>query len=68
MCASSSFNLIMEWNYRLWKGLFAMLRDDIYLSSTGGLWNFTREVRENQACVMKSTVINTSKEVMSYRY
>ncbi|CAH1781362.1 unnamed protein product [Owenia fusiformis] len=32
----------------------------------GGLWNFTEEVREDQACVAKSTVINTSKEMMCY--
>lgn len=32
----------------------------------GGLWYFTPEIREGQACVMKSTVINTSKEMMSY--
>ncbi|XP_046370349.2 flavin-containing monooxygenase 5-like isoform X1 [Haliotis rufescens] len=32
----------------------------------GGLWNFTEKVREDQGCVMKSTVINTSKEMMCY--
>ncbi|KAK3602192.1 hypothetical protein CHS0354_004708 [Potamilus streckersoni] len=32
----------------------------------GGLWNFTESVREGQACVMRSTVINTSKEMMCY--
>ena len=33
----------------------------------GGLWNYTPEVREDgQASVMKSTVINTSKETMCY--
>ncbi|KAK3602203.1 hypothetical protein CHS0354_004721 [Potamilus streckersoni] len=32
----------------------------------GGLWNFTESVREEQACVMRSTVINTSKEMMCY--
>ncbi|XP_060070817.1 flavin-containing monooxygenase 5-like [Ylistrum balloti] len=32
----------------------------------GGLWNYTEEVRSDQACVMKSTVINTSKEMMCY--
>ncbi|KAJ8303800.1 hypothetical protein KUTeg_018723 [Tegillarca granosa] len=31
-----------------------------------GLWHYTDEVEEGQACVMKSTVINTSKEMMSY--
>lgn len=32
----------------------------------GGLWNYTDEVNEDQPCVMKSTVINTSKEMLSY--
>ena len=32
----------------------------------GGLWYFTKTVRDDQACVMKSTVINTCKEMMSY--
>ncbi|XP_033727986.1 dimethylaniline monooxygenase [N-oxide-forming] 5-like [Pecten maximus] len=32
----------------------------------GGLWNYTEEVRDEQACVMKSTIINTSKEMMCY--
>ena len=33
----------------------------------GGLWNYTPEVRDDgQASVMKSTVINTSKEKMCY--
>jgi dimethylaniline monooxygenase (N-oxide forming) len=32
----------------------------------GGLWYYTPEVREGVSCVMKSTVINTSKEIMSY--
>lgn len=32
----------------------------------GGLWHYTEEVEEGQACVMKSTVINTSKEMMCY--
>ncbi|XP_033732101.1 dimethylaniline monooxygenase [N-oxide-forming] 5-like [Pecten maximus] len=32
----------------------------------GGLWNYTESVRSGQACVMKSTVINTSKEMMAY--
>lgn len=31
----------------------------------GGLWNY-RETCEGQACVMKSTIINTSKEMMCY--
>jgi dimethylaniline monooxygenase (N-oxide forming) len=31
-----------------------------------GLWHYTEEVEEGQACVMKSTVINTSKEMMCY--
>lgn len=32
----------------------------------GGLWHYTEEVEDGQACVMKSTVINTSKEMMCY--
>ncbi|XP_059157696.1 flavin-containing monooxygenase 5-like isoform X2 [Physella acuta] len=32
----------------------------------GGLWRYTDETVDGQACVMKSTVINTSKEMMSY--
>ncbi|KAL4218994.1 Cyclopentanone 1 [Mactra antiquata] len=32
----------------------------------GGLWNFKEEIRPGQASVMKSTVINTSKEIMCY--
>ncbi|BFZ05640.1 hypothetical protein BsWGS_08679 [Bradybaena similaris] len=32
----------------------------------GGLWRYTDEPIEGQGCVMKSTVINTSKEMMSY--
>ncbi|XP_060083830.1 flavin-containing monooxygenase 5-like [Ylistrum balloti] len=32
----------------------------------GGLWNYTSEVLEDQPCVMRSTVINTSKEMLSY--
>ncbi|KAK7094772.1 flavin-containing monooxygenase 5-like [Littorina saxatilis] len=32
----------------------------------GGLWNYTQHVREGQGCVMRSTVINTSKEMMCY--
>ena len=32
----------------------------------GGLWHYTDEVEKGQACVMKSTVINTSKEMMCY--
>ena len=33
----------------------------------GGLWRYTPEVRDDgQASVMKSTVINTSKETMCY--
>ncbi|XP_053398441.1 flavin-containing monooxygenase 5-like [Mercenaria mercenaria] len=31
-----------------------------------GLWHYTDEVEDGQACVMKSTVINTSKEMMCY--
>ncbi|CAH1786168.1 unnamed protein product [Owenia fusiformis] len=32
----------------------------------GGLWRYTEEVIDDQACVAKSTVINTSKEMMCY--
>ena len=33
----------------------------------GGLWNYSQDVKEDgQASVMKSTVINTSKEMMCY--
>ncbi|XP_076436626.1 flavin-containing monooxygenase 5-like [Babylonia areolata] len=32
----------------------------------GGLWRYSEEVRAGQACVMRSTVINTSKEMMCY--
>ena len=32
----------------------------------GGLWYYTDTPVEGQACVMKSTVINTSKEMMCY--
>ncbi|WAR12663.1 FMO5-like protein [Mya arenaria] len=35
-------------------------------SYVGGLWHYTDEVEEGQACVMKSTVANTSKEMMCY--
>ncbi|KAK3088580.1 hypothetical protein FSP39_020881 [Pinctada imbricata] len=31
-----------------------------------GLWYYTEDAIEHQSCVMKSTVINTSKEMMSY--
>ncbi|XP_025111759.1 dimethylaniline monooxygenase [N-oxide-forming] 5-like [Pomacea canaliculata] len=32
----------------------------------GGLWHYTEQVKDGQACVMRSTVINTSKEMMCY--
>jgi len=32
----------------------------------GGLWRYTQKVTDGQACVMRSTVINTSKEMMCY--
>ena len=32
----------------------------------GGLWHYTENVEEHQACVMKSTVISTTKEMMTY--
>ena len=35
-------------------------------NNMGGLWYYTEDVRPDQACVMKSTVINTSKEVMCF--
>lgn len=35
-------------------------------SDIGGLWRYTDTVTEGQSCVMKSTVINTSKEMMCY--
>ncbi|GFR68900.1 dimethylaniline monooxygenase [N-oxide-forming] [Elysia marginata] len=35
-------------------------------SHIGGLWHYTDNPIEGQACVMKSTVINTSKEMMCY--
>ncbi len=33
----------------------------------GGLWYFTEQVRDGQATVMRSTIINTSKEVRCFR-
>ena len=32
----------------------------------GGLWKFTEKVHEELGCVMRSTIINTSKEMMSF--
>lgn len=32
----------------------------------GGLWNYKDTACDGQACVMKSTIINTSKEMMCY--
>ena len=32
----------------------------------GGLWHYTNDSQDGEACVMKSTVINTSKEMMCY--
>uniref|UniRef100_A0A914XEZ2 Flavin-containing monooxygenase n=1 Tax=Plectus sambesii TaxID=2011161 RepID=A0A914XEZ2_9BILA len=32
----------------------------------GGLWNYRTDLGENAATVMKSTVVNTSKEMMAY--
>ncbi|XP_067661853.1 flavin-containing monooxygenase 5-like [Haliotis asinina] len=32
----------------------------------GGLWNYHEHIREDQGTVMKSTIINTSKEMMAY--
>ena len=31
-----------------------------------GLWHYTEQVENGQACVMKSTVMNTAKEMMCY--
>ncbi|XP_059172832.1 flavin-containing monooxygenase 5-like [Physella acuta] len=35
-------------------------------SDVGGLWRFTENVTDSRGCVMKTTVINTSKEMMSF--
>ena len=35
-------------------------------SNIGGLWRYTENVQDGQGSVMKSTVINTSKEMMSW--
>nr|KAI8737583.1 dimethylaniline monooxygenase [N-oxide-forming] 5-like isoform X1 [Biomphalaria glabrata] len=35
-------------------------------ADVGGLWRFTEEVKDVRGCVMESTVINTSKEMMSF--
>ena len=35
-------------------------------SYVGGLWQYTPDTSDGRGCVMKSTVINTSKETMSY--
>lgn len=32
----------------------------------GGLWHYTEDVDKGRGCVMKSTIINTSKEMMCY--
>ncbi|KAL8597538.1 hypothetical protein ACOMHN_033409 [Nucella lapillus] len=32
----------------------------------GGLWRYTEKVKDGQGCVMKSTVTNSSKEMMCY--
>ena len=32
----------------------------------GGLWRYSDKITEGQSCVMKSTIINTSKEMMCY--
>lgn len=39
---------------------------DLMSLLTGGLWHYTDDPQDGQACVMKSTVINTSKEMMCY--
>ncbi|GFR66922.1 dimethylaniline monooxygenase [N-oxide-forming], partial [Elysia marginata] len=35
-------------------------------ANLGGLWRYTDEVGSGQTCVMKSTVINSSKELLSF--
>ena len=35
-------------------------------TNIGGLWDFTEEVREDQGCVKRGTVINTSKELTAF--
>jgi dimethylaniline monooxygenase (N-oxide forming) len=35
-------------------------------SDIGGLWNFRPKAEDDVACVMQSTVINTSKEMMCF--
>ena len=35
-------------------------------SKIGGLWRYEDEAKDGQACVMKTTVINTSKEMMAF--
>lgn len=35
-------------------------------SNLGGLWRYTENVKDGQGSVMRSTVINTSKEMMCY--
>ncbi|CAG5127733.1 unnamed protein product, partial [Candidula unifasciata] len=35
-------------------------------SDIGGLWNFTEEIVDKRGCVMSSTIINTSKEMMAF--
>ncbi|CAD5120537.1 DgyrCDS9103 [Dimorphilus gyrociliatus] len=54
-------------------GIKACLEEDLEpvcferTNSIGGLWNYSeKEVEDGQGCVMKSTVINTSKEMMCY--
>ncbi|KAL5012789.1 hypothetical protein ScPMuIL_011340 [Solemya velum] len=34
--------------------------------SIGGLWYFTPEIRDGQGCINKSTVVNSSKEMMCF--
>lgn len=35
-------------------------------SNIGGLWRYSEDIKDGQASVMKTTVINTSKEIMSF--
>ena len=36
------------------------------VDEVGGLWYYTERVREGQGCVMKSTIMNTCKEMMCF--
>ena len=36
------------------------------VDEVGGLWYYTERVREGQGCVMRSTIMNTCKEMMCF--